>query len=473
MPTSADERLKIRPDSRMLTGAMAQSRTPSGSEPVSGSLVTPNVRLVRPLGAGGMGSVWIADHLALHTQVVVKFIASDLASNDDALSRFRREAAAASQVKSPHVVQMLDHGITEEGTPFIVMELLEGRDLAAQLEGHGRLDPDRVAEIVTQLARALGKAHERGIVHRDIKPHNVFLCDAGNGELFVKLLDFGIAKTNAGQKVDSGTKTGSMMGSPYYMSPEQVVGSKDVDHRSDLWSVGVVAYEALTGVRPFEAETVGGLAVQIHSAPLPVPTSANGLLPKAVDAWFAKACSRDVATRFQSAKELADALSAAIHGHAPAPAVPLPATTAPSVDVDAMASTAVDVAPSVRSSPDVGSRTDAGVGVNTRPVPKSRAPLFAALGAAALVGLGVAAFAMSHRSGGDTRVAVEPPTTSASTVAIPPPSVSEASPPPSVTVDTHVLSPNVTSAKPTASARPRPSASASAKPLHGGEDDIK
>ena len=282
------------------------------SEPTPGLLVNSSVRLVRPLGAGGMGSVWVADHLALNTQVVVKFIATELSRNADAVSRFKREAAAASQVKSPHVVQMLDHGVTENALPFIVMELLEGHDLAAHLEAHGRMRPEEVAAIVSQLARALGKAHESGIVHRDIKPQNVFLCDAGGGELFVKLLDFGIAKSTVVDKLDSGTKTGSMMGSPYYMSPEQVVGSKDIDHRTDLWAVGVVAYEALTGLRPFNAETVGGLALQIHNAPLPTPSETNGLLPKSVDAWFFRACARAPDQRFQSAKELSDSFGEAI-----------------------------------------------------------------------------------------------------------------------------------------------------------------
>src|SRR5262249_26790203 len=156
-----------------------------------------------------MGSVWVADHLALHTSVVVKFMTQDLAANPDARARFAREAAATAQVKSPHVVQTLDHGITEDGRPYIVMELLEGRDLASQLTAGGRMSARDVAFIVTQLARALDRAHARGIVHRDIKPENIFLCDTGDGEVFVKLLDFGIAKASI-PKLDGSTKTGSL-----------------------------------------------------------------------------------------------------------------------------------------------------------------------------------------------------------------------------------------------------------------------
>ncbi len=283
-------------------------------------MVTPSVKLVRPLGEGGMGAVWVADHLALRTQVVVKFIASGLKSNKEAQDRFSREAAAASQVKSPHVVQTFDHGVTDEGVPYIVMELLEGRDLGQYLEqqGSGKMPPDLVVEVLGQLARALDRAHERGIIHRDIKPGNIYLCDAGrSGEVFVKLLDFGIAKGVELPKVDSGTKTGSMIGSPFYMSPEQILGSKDLDHRSDLWSVGVVCFEMLTGRKPFDAETMGGLAIRIHSEPLPLPTVLNPDLPIAVDAWFSRACARDVAARYDSAKEMTEELAVALGGQMP------------------------------------------------------------------------------------------------------------------------------------------------------------
>lgn len=283
----------------------------------AGMMVTPSVKLVRPLGEGGMGAVWVAEHLALRTQVVVKFIAAGLKDSKEATERFSREAAAAAQVKSPHVVQTFDHGFTPDGTPYIVMELLEGRDLGAFLDAEGRCSAQLVVEIIAQLARALDRAHERGIIHRDIKPGNIFLCDGGRGEVFVKLLDFGIAKGVDVPKVDSGTKTGAMIGSPFYMSPEQILGSKSIDHRSDLWSVGVVAYEALTGEKPFDAETMGGLAIKIHSEALPLPsTKVPGLSP-AVDAWFQRACARPVPDRFDSAKEMAEALAAALGGEMP------------------------------------------------------------------------------------------------------------------------------------------------------------
>ena len=284
------------------------------SKPTAGMMVTPNVRLTRPLNEGGMGAVWVAEHLALRTQVVVKFITGELSGNADALARFEREAAAASQVKSPHVVQTFDHGTTADGLPYIVMELLEGEELGDYLDRQGRMSPKDVVVLVTQLGKALDRAHAKGIVHRDIKPNNIFLTGGESGEFFVKLLDFGIAKGVDMPKIDSATRTGAVMGSPFYMSPEQIVGAKEVGAKSDLWAVGVVAFECLTGTRPFEAETMGALAIQIHGGPTPKPTERYPSLPMGVDAWFAKACSREIEGRFSTAKEMADALGRAIDG---------------------------------------------------------------------------------------------------------------------------------------------------------------
>jgi serine/threonine-protein kinase len=290
-----------------------------------GLAVTPAIRLVRRLGAGGMGSVWVADHLALRTQVVVKFMAAELGASTEAVERFSREASAAAQVRSPHVVQMLDHGVGPDGSPFIVMELLEGRDLAHHIADRGgRLPLAEIAEIVAQVAKALGRAHERGIVHRDIKPENIFLCDVGGNELFVKLLDFGIAKADSNALSSGATRTGATLGTPYYMSPEQIVGSKTIGPRSDLWSLGVLVYQCLLGVRPFDADTFGALALLIHTAPLPTPSAIDPSVPFAFNAWFARACARDPAARFASAKDLSDALSAVARGESWMPSATTP-----------------------------------------------------------------------------------------------------------------------------------------------------
>ncbi|MBI4701237.1 MAG: serine/threonine protein kinase, partial [Deltaproteobacteria bacterium] len=224
-------------------------------EPKPGTMVTPKVRLARPLGAGGMGSVWVADHLALEVEVAVKLISAEALQRDPGLAeRFKREAAVAAKIKSPHVVQMHDHGLTDDGTPYIVMELLAGESLRERLERCERLSPRETGLMLAQVAEVLSTAHAMGVVHRDLKPDNVFLVCSGY-EIFVKVLDFGIAKHQGPAAGRPLTRTDAVMGTPEYMSPEQLLSAKAVDHRADLWALGVVVYEALTGWRPFHGET--------------------------------------------------------------------------------------------------------------------------------------------------------------------------------------------------------------------------
>jgi serine/threonine-protein kinase len=256
-----------------------------------------------------MGSVWLADHLGLEAQVVVKFMATELLAHPEFVSRFRREATAASQVRSPHVVQVLDHGVTPEGVPYIVMEYLEGRDLESRISQRGPLSVDELELVVTHVSRALARAHEKGIVHRDIKPANIFLCDQGGDEPFVKLLDFGIAK--GVELIGPGTRTGALIGSPRYMSPEQLVGAKTLDHRTDLWSLAIVAFEALTTQAPFVAETLGAITLLVHAENRPSLTKLRPDLPASFDAWFVRATASDPNARFASAKDLRDAFAAA------------------------------------------------------------------------------------------------------------------------------------------------------------------
>ncbi|MDC0743742.1 serine/threonine-protein kinase [Polyangium mundeleinium] len=290
----------------------------------AGAIVGTNVRLLRPLKRGGMGSVWLAEHLTLRTQVAVKFMSERLAQDQEYVARFTREAMASAQIKSPNVVQVFDHGITPDSTPYIVMELLEGEDLRMRLSKIGTIGLDEAATIIVHVARALSKAHALGIVHRDMKPDNVFLCDQ-DGELFVKVLDFGIAKhaTPESEGLDGMTGTGAMVGTPHYMSPEQILSARRVDHRADLWSVGVVLYRALTGQVPFQGETLGAVCIAIERGSfLPPSQRRPGLMPT-LDAWFLRALARDPAQRYQSAKELADAFLSALAagGYAP-PASP-------------------------------------------------------------------------------------------------------------------------------------------------------
>lgn len=275
-----------------------------------GQLVAGRFQLDRMIGRGGMGSVWKARDGRLDMPCAVKFIEGEIAQNPEATMRFEREAKAAAQLRSPHVVQILDHGVWE-GMPYIAMELLEGEDLGKRLSGRGRLSPAETAGIITQVCRALSKAHTSGIVHRDLKPDNIFLCRDDDREI-AKVVDFGIAKaTNNSLEMDSKTRTGSLLGTPYYMSPEQASGARDkpVDARSDLWSLAVIVYQCLTGALPFDGDALGDLLVKIIVGPIPKPSNVVNDLPLGFDDWWAKASNREPSQRYQTAKEFAESLS--------------------------------------------------------------------------------------------------------------------------------------------------------------------
>jgi serine/threonine-protein kinase len=281
-----------------------------------GQLVTPTLRLRRLLGQGGMGSVWLADHLALQTAVAIKFLSNDGATSSEAVQRFQREATAAAQIRSPHVVQTLDHGVTTDNTPYIVLELLEGESLGQRLERSPTLSLPEATRVLVQTCKALTKAHGMGVVHRDIKPDNLFLVDM-DGEPFVKVLDFGIAKQTTAGATDM-TATNSMIGTPYYMSPEQAFSSKSVDSRADLWALAVVLYQALTGVLPFDGETIGAICVAIDRAEFEPVSRRRPGLPAGLDGWFARALARKLDRRFASAREMSEAFLQAIGEDSPA-----------------------------------------------------------------------------------------------------------------------------------------------------------
>jgi serine/threonine-protein kinase len=257
-----------------------------------------------------MGSVWHAFDTRLDIACAVKFIEGELANVAEAHARFEREAKAAAALRSPHVVEIKDHGVWQ-GTPYIAMELLDGEDLGKMLaRAGGKLPPAQVSVVIEQVCRALTKAHQAGIVHRDLKPDNVFIVNDDDRQL-VKILDFGVAKSTTGALDGSNTKTGAMLGTPYYMSPEQAQGIKSVDARSDLWSLAVIVFQCITGRLPFESEALGDLLVKIIVQPIPVP-SQYALVPPGFDPWWAKAAERNPDARFQTAKELASSLSLAL-----------------------------------------------------------------------------------------------------------------------------------------------------------------
>jgi serine/threonine-protein kinase len=259
-----------------------------------------------------MGAVWEGTHISLATRVAVKFIDAEYAASPEARSRFENEARAAARLRSKHVVEVYDHGVSADARPFIVMEFLEGEPLDKRLDRVGRLPAKETARIVLQVCRALTKAHAANIVHRDLKPENVFLVwDEEEGTDVVKVVDFGIAKFNdSSQSSSSATRTGSVLGTPHYMSPEQARGLRSVDSRSDLWSVAVIAYRCIIGALPFEGEAVGDLLVKLCTAPLPVPSLLVPDVPPGFDAWLEKGLSRDPALRFATAAQLAESLAA-------------------------------------------------------------------------------------------------------------------------------------------------------------------
>ena len=290
----------------------AQADVANSDPPVPQGLVAGKYRLTRLLGRGGMGAVWEGTHLSLGNRVAVKFIDAEYAESPEARSRFENEARAAAKLRSKHVVEVYDHGVSDDARPFIVMEFLQGEPLDKRLDRVGRLSAKETAHIVLQVCRALTKAHAANIVHRDLKPENVFLVwDEEEGTDVVKVVDFGIAKFNdAATGSSSATRTGSLLGTPHYMSPEQARGLRSVDSRSDLWSVAVVAYRCIVGALPFESEAVGDLLVKLCTAPIPVPSQIAPGIPPGFDAWLVKALDRDPAQRFASSAELAESLAA-------------------------------------------------------------------------------------------------------------------------------------------------------------------
>lgn len=280
-----------------------------------GQVLAGKYRVDRVLGAGGMGIVVAAMHLQLDQVVALKFIRREALHNAEVVSRFEREARAAVRLKSEHVARIIDVGRLDSGSPYIVMEHLEGQDLATLLQRQRSLPVAVACDFIIQACDAIAEAHGLGIVHRDLKPGNLFLASTSHGQQGIKVLDFGISKSQAAGD-PSMTRTQAVMGSPGYMSPEQMRSTKNVDGRSDVWSLGVILYELVAGRPPFDAETFTALCVKISMDPHPPLPAFPVALPPGFEAVINRALEKDPARRYQSAVELAQAL--APYANAPA-----------------------------------------------------------------------------------------------------------------------------------------------------------
>ncbi len=276
-----------------------------------GSVLAGKFRIERVLAQGGMGVVVVARHLALGEDVALKFLLPEALANRELQARFEREARTAFRIRSEHVARVIDVGVLEAGEPYIVMEYLQGQDLAQILRTEGPFDLKRAADYLLQAGEALSEAHALGIVHRDLKPSNLFLTQRVDGSDCIKVIDFGISKATQGADGEALGMTQSLtvLGSPLYMSPEQLASSRDVDSRTDIWALGVTLFELLSGEHPFNAQSLPQLCHAVATTQ-PTPLSERRPeLPRAVEDLVRRCLAKDPAERFQSVSELAVALA--------------------------------------------------------------------------------------------------------------------------------------------------------------------
>jgi serine/threonine-protein kinase len=342
--------------------------------PVSpGDILLDKYRIERILGQGGMGVVVAARHVELGELFAIKFLLPHARNHPQAVERFVREARASARLKGEHVAKVHDVGRLPDGLPYMVLEHLTGKDLKLTLRERGPLPVDEAVTYVIQTCEALGEAHQHGIVHRDLKPANLFLTRRHNGTPCVKVLDFGISRQIEPEDPEQQglTKTGMVLGTPYYMSPEQMTRSKEVDPRSDIWSLGCVLYELLTGRLPFRAEALTELVGKVLQEEPAPPSAHRSDIPPAVEAVVMRCLAKRREHRFQSVEELAEAL------RGPAQATATLVITAPTAVLPAAVPAAGGSATSASTSPGWGKTAhEAGAGAS---MPRRRGPIVVAL----------------------------------------------------------------------------------------------
>jgi serine/threonine-protein kinase len=280
----------------------------SGDDPLIGEIISGTFCITSMLGEGGMGRVYVAEHVRLPRRFAIKVMLEELLKYPDALARFEREAQAVARVSSEHVIEVVDLVRLKDGRPCLVTELLEGQELGEMLDAHGRMPIAAALTVARQVCRGLSAAHAVGVVHRDLKPSNLFLVNRADGQPFAKILDFGVAKLSDGANL---TRTGMVVGTPAYMSPEQARGDKGVDERADVYSLGAVLYHMITGSPPFgSADEPGVVLTRVLTQDPQRPRELVASIPEAVEALVMRALARDAERRPSSTAELEFELTA-------------------------------------------------------------------------------------------------------------------------------------------------------------------
>ncbi len=378
-----------------------------------GELIEGKYRIVRLIGEGGMGAVYEGENTRIHRRVAIKVLHAGVAENKEAVQRFEREAQAAGRIGNDHIIEIIDVGSLANGDLFMVMEFLDGDPLSDRIRTHGRMSPEQLVPLFRQILEGLHAAHEAGIVHRDLKPDNVFVLKEKAGQRdYVKLIDFGISKFQQLGGEMKMTRTGTVMGTPYYMSPEQASGSREADRRSDLYAVGVMLYEAVTGRVPFDAPTFNQLLFQIVLSEPPSPLQVVPDLDPAFATLIGKAMARDVEQRFQTALELAQALDAWWTTGASV-SIPITAVANPHVRAALASQPLIDaqgrpLTPAFGASPAQGTSTGGSWASSQMDASstRSRVPLLlAAVGGVIVMAVGVAALMLLMHRGAPSTVA--------------------------------------------------------------------